>query len=396
MSPFILPLLLLLSGVTHADAKKRGGKAKGSTSLGSWTASDKPLHKTDCNGRPCRPGEGNIQGYAQWSQPYEPTSEEVIQSKSKRPVHQPTAELYGGLITVARRVAEGGMVMLAAADFDYREVAENWFRAARRVGMGNALVHCLDSEAYAHLMARGVTASDGSTAMAEWHKTKLLRHIQRALAERHMAAAALVNAGLDVLLTDVSAVPMRDPRPFFASQDGNIDMLVPRSGCGGKKRTGCTLAWNFLFLRGSAPEPRRARVVSYIQTALVRGLIDFYLRWWAGHHCEYMGYQKQWADSRPTLEGGLTPTMTVEQPNVTAVVSLKTKRWCVEQDCLRLGMLPLDRFPPPGAYPMNRDAAIFGRSVRPGGARHRLRLDRYDEMDFEGLKTAMTAEGLWL
>ena len=38
-----------------------------------------------------------------------------------------------------------------------------------------------------------------------------------------------------------------------------------------------------------------------------------------------------------------------------------------------------------------RSTALIGRSQRPGGARHRLRLDRYDQQDFDGLRSAMKA-----
>ena len=45
-----------------------------------------------------------------------------------------------------------------------------------------------------------------------------------------------------------------------------------------------------------------------------------------------------------------------------------------------------------------RGVALFGRSHRPDKnpvGSHRLRLDRYDEFDFDLLKEARVADGLW-
>ena len=130
----LLALALLL--VAASDAKKSGGKGKGArrklaqrkggSSLGAWTEATAPMHKTVCDGRPCRPGEGNLKGYAHWKQPYEPPAEGIVKTLSKRPVHEPTREHYASLIDAATSVQSGGLVLLAAADFDYRELALNW------------------------------------------------------------------------------------------------------------------------------------------------------------------------------------------------------------------------------------------------------------------------------
>ena len=278
-------VMLLLALLTAADAKKGGGgkkrklaQKKGGSSLGGWTEATEPMHKTICAGRTCRPGEGNLVGYEHWKQPYEPPPEDIVRSLSKRPVHEPTREYYAGLIDAATLVQEGGLVLLAAADFDYREMALNWQRAARRTGIDNALVHCLDDEAYGWLKARDVPVSNGTATMLAWARTKFGRHIQRSLAERHMAAAALVGAGMDVLLCDTTAVVVRDVRPFFKAQPTGLDLLVHRGGCGPKNPAGCSLQWNFMLMRGSAGGERRGRIVAWVQAALARGLIDFYLR----------------------------------------------------------------------------------------------------------------------
>ena len=105
-----------------------------------------------------------------------------------------------------------------------------------------------------------------------------------------------------------------------------------------------------------------------------------------------MGYVKQWAASRPRLEGGAM--LNEASPNVTATAVLG-KRWCGADGCLKLGLLPADRFPKPGASSHVRASALVGRAERPN-RNHRLRLDRYDEQDFEVLEAAMRREGLWM
>ena len=62
-------------------------------------------------------------------------------------------------------------------------------------------------------------------------------------------------------------------------------------------------------------------------------------------------------------------------------------------------MLPFDKFPGAGAYPGAAASALVGRTARPDldpKRSHRLRLDRYDEQDFDDLRAAMIKEGLWL
>ena len=43
------------------------------------------------------------------------------------------------------------MVVFAAADFDFRELAENWHAASVKAGVPNALLYALDAEAAAHV-----------------------------------------------------------------------------------------------------------------------------------------------------------------------------------------------------------------------------------------------------
>ena len=198
---------------------------------------------------------------------------------------------------------------------------------------------------------------------------------------------------------------MRDVQPFFRSllrARAPVDMAVARGPCRGRSDPsfGCSLWWNFWLLRGQAPPERRARLVAYSRAALERGLVDFYLRWWNGHHCMFQGYGKALGSSAPQLEGGLSAQALAEQPSSTAVAAFRSPEWCqgLQDGCLRLALLPMDLFPPPvpGAFAAAaaNSTALVGRSPRPDRG-HRLRLDRYDEVDFDTQREAMVADGLW-
>ena len=84
-----------------------------------------------------------------------------------------------------------------------------------------------------------------------------------------------------------------------------------------------------------------------------------------GHHCVLVGYQKQFADARPELDGGISAAQNIARPNSTAALTLRAKRWCGGGGCLRLAMLPVHLFPGAGTYPEYRATALVGRSVRP-------------------------------
>jgi len=71
-----------------------------------------------------------MKGYTMWSQPYE-HREYFVQSRSRRPLHGASPHTYAGLVEVARRASVGGLVLLAAADFDYRLRILNWVRRQR-------------------------------------------------------------------------------------------------------------------------------------------------------------------------------------------------------------------------------------------------------------------------
>jgi len=308
------------------------------------------------------------------------------------------------LVATATSVAKDGFVIMAAADFDFRILALNWHRAALRAGIRHAFIHSLDDEAFSFLRAAQVPTSNGTASMKAWESTLLRRHIQRALAERHMAAAALANAGINVLMVDTTAVLVKDPTPWFADPRlDDVDMFAMRGGCNAVKRPtyACEMMWNTLFLRGKAPAERRANVLEFVRRAIDMGLIDFYLRWWMGHHCIMGGYNKLFSGMGPKLEGGITAEANSEP--VTQNTLVKVRMGAGVLHGLRIGYLPSDKFPlakPPGtAPPAGYEAAFLKRLWRQpkdGSRTHRLRLDRYDETDFDDMRDNMKAEGLWL
>ena len=142
-------LLLLLFAASCCSLAARG-KGRGTrrlgrihkTNMGNWKVATEPLHKTRCGDRDCRPGEGNLKGYEQWLQPYEPPPDPIVLLKRPPQSPDPQSAGYAPLLEVVRRVQQHprNFVMFTAADFDYRELAENWFKAATRVGMTNAFV----------------------------------------------------------------------------------------------------------------------------------------------------------------------------------------------------------------------------------------------------------------
>ena len=84
---------------------------------------DPRMHQTVCSGRPCRPGEGNLKGYGHWYQPYEdlPIPKELIKTAPHSAV--PTGH-YAALVKTGWRVQQDKFVVLAVADYDFRELAE--------------------------------------------------------------------------------------------------------------------------------------------------------------------------------------------------------------------------------------------------------------------------------
>ncbi|EOD04251.1 hypothetical protein EMIHUDRAFT_453936, partial [Emiliania huxleyi CCMP1516] len=152
-----------------------------------------PTHTVRCGSRDCRPGEGNLKHamdkhgkFKQWEQPYE-HREGFVQSRLRSPPHRPRPNVeYAGLVALAARLApRGGPVLLAAADWDYRELALNWYLHARRLGYRGALVLSMERALHELLLRRGVPSFDGGALLAAWNRTCLQRHIQAVRMERH-------------------------------------------------------------------------------------------------------------------------------------------------------------------------------------------------------------------
>ena len=116
--------------------------------------------------------------------------------------------------------------------------------------------------------------------------------------------------------------------------------------------------------------------------------------------CAGNGYPKLLRSSAPKLDPLSAPGGVEEaasHPDRTHVAVLKGARG------LRLGMLPRDLFPPAFLYEPSsgaeRKAALVGRVVRPNpdpARSHRLRLDRYDETDFEDMVSTLKSIGAWI
>ena len=228
-------LLVVLSAIVaiapRAEKRrltKRRMERKKNDGLGNTRQATEPLHKVDCGGYTCRPGEGNLKGYEHWSMPWTPPSIDeggpdggpLLKSAPGWPKKETEfpAALYSNVIAAARGIAKDNFVVFAAADFDFRYLGMNWHRATQRAGITNALLYALDSESYSFFLSMSIPTANGTERMGAWGQTRLQRHIQRALAERHMALAAIANDGLDVLLSDTTHVFQKPVQPFFQSQ----------------------------------------------------------------------------------------------------------------------------------------------------------------------------------
>ena len=136
---------------------------------------------------------------------------------------------------------------------------------------------------------------------------------------------------------------------------------------------------------------------------MVRGLIEFYLRW------NNIGDQYGW--SFVLSESGVR-VGTSEFANETTVGTIK--RWkCMQTGgtCLKVGFLPYDRFPRHGRWFQGLDqtallyhmtygcvqeqAPCGAPGIRPFRG-NRQRLDRYDERDFGDVRDTLRSIGAWL
>ncbi len=223
-------------------------------------------HATVCDDRPCRPGEGNpvvTHNDNPWdAQP----PIDAIKGLPHDP--DPLSPQYAPLIVAAKAAAQRHLIYLCAADYDYREVVENWHAAARRVGVSNLVIYALDAEMHTHLLARGMPSVDGASNLLAWkNRTRLQRHIQAAEAERHLAAAAVAAAGLDVLLMESTHVMLGDPSATLhaLAHAGAVETALPRGSCTGRNVgfVGCAPWWSLVWLRGAGTPEQRARAVAF-------------------------------------------------------------------------------------------------------------------------------------
>ena len=71
-------------------------------------------------------------------------------------------------------------------------------------------------------------------------------------------------------------------------------------------------------------------------------MVNFYLRWWAGHHCILTGFDN--ILERPKLLQGLTPQANADAPNQLALMELRQPFCPPDGPCLTLGQV--SRFAP--------------------------------------------------
>jgi hypothetical protein len=133
-----------------------------------------------------------LKGYRFWGQPYI-HRESYVQSRHRTQPHEPNPQAeYSKLASLARRVQKENLVMMAAADWDFRRIILNWIIHVHRLGYTNALVLSMDAELHADLRRRGLPSFDNSANLDAWNTTCLQRHVQRVRTERVLAVAALV------------------------------------------------------------------------------------------------------------------------------------------------------------------------------------------------------------
>lgn len=345
-----------------------------------------------------------MKGYQMWSQPYE-HREAFVQSRTRRMPHRPDPGTYAALIAEARRVQKDGMVVTTSGDWDYREIVLNWVLHAHTLQYSHALVIAMDVELYDDLKRRRVPTADNSANLQAWNNTCLQRYIQAVRLERHLAVAALVGAGIDVLHTDATAVFLRDPLPMLLALPPHVDVFFQRDDWPASpvQAMGTAVNPGFVYLRAGA---KGEAVVRLLTDAVVRGLIEFYLRW--------NNIVDQYGFSFVIESSGVRPH-TTEYTNQTTLGTIK--RWgCMKENegdgsgCLGVGFLPYDLFPRHGRWPdlasralvyhmtmgcVQEKSPCFSPGVRPFRG-NRQRLDRYDETDFDDMVTTLRGIGAWL
>jgi len=275
----------------------------------------------------------------------------------------------------------------------------------RAAGHGNGLVVSMERQLHDALVAHGAASFDNSANLAAWNGTCLQRHIQAVRMERHVAAAALVASGLDVLATDASAVILKPMLPYLSTLPTDVDLAIQRDDwpSGPVQQMGTAVNAGFMYMRGTHAND----VTRLVMDAVYRGLIEFYLRW--------NNIVDQYGWSFVLSESGVR-TRTSEWANETTIGTIK--RWrCMQQGstCLKVAFLPYDRFPrhvlpthgkwsdglqhtaliyhlTMGCVQEQAPCSIPG--IRPFRG-NRQRLDRYDETDFDDYVATLRSVGAW-
>ena len=375
-----------------------------------------PWHNLTCNGTlPCRPGEGNTKGYRFWGQPYI-HREEYVQSRHRKPPQQPDHKVeYARLCALARHVQMNNLVLVSAADWDFRRIILNWVMHAHKLGYSNALVLSMDAPLHSELRRRGIPSYDNSAHLDAWNATCLQRHIQRVRMERVLCVGALLSAGIDVLHTDATVVFHKDILPFFSALPRDVDFLAQRMEAPPDviKHTGSGVNPGLLFMRAPASSARREAIVPFILAIIQRGLVEFYHRW--DNVVDHFGFTF-------TFDRNALKSNTSRYANDTTTFRLEGwPKGCIgdgsgpagaERACFKAGFLPHHLFPRSGSWPEWRDAGALVHHITGGDAAlgpqhaeprgikpfrgHRQRLDRYDEVDFDDYESIMREMGLWL
>ena len=373
-----------------------------------------PYHNLTCadnttGSRPCRPGEGNTKNYRFWGQPYI-HRESYVQSRHRTPPQQPDPKVeYARLVTLARHVSVGNLVLVAAADWDFRRIILNWAMHIHRLGYSNALVLSMDTPLHEDLKRRGIPSYDDSAHLDAWNATCLQRHIQRVRMERVLCIGALVAGGIDVLHTDATVVFYRDVLPYLRGVPADVVVLAQRMEAPPDviRHTGSGVNPGLLYMRSPSGQAQREAIAPWILAVIQRGLVEFYHRW--DNVVDHFGFTFMF--DRNTLAANAN---TSRYANDTSTFALSGwPRGCVAPaGCLQAGFLPHNLFPRSGSWPHWRDAgalvhhitggdaALGPQHAEPPGLRrfrgHRQRLDRYDEVDFDDYERAMRELDLWL
>lgn len=198
-----------------------------------------PTHATVCEGRPCRPGEGNLKHvrekgagggwrYKQWTQPYI-HREAWVQHRGRAVPHAPDPQTtYAALAQAARRVAADNLVIVTAGDWDYRELVLNWVAHAHKWRYHNALVLAMDRELSDELQRRRIPFADLSAQLQRWNETCMQRHIQAVRTERHVAVAAVSSRG--------TSMPIElPPPPIYLQSYAHSHSLAPLAHSSGAR-----------------------------------------------------------------------------------------------------------------------------------------------------------------